>query len=272
MRSHGRCVARDVDGDVERRNDRRVKAASKEEKRKKKTICGMENGNEMVASLDPRDIAEELETTKADISPAVIFDQNVVNDVYEEYVSGEPMYLRACNYSGQFGKRAEKEREVREAREKAAAGAAGATGNGGGGGGGGDSGVVDDGGGGLRQGGGEGEMKSGECHPEAMWCEGVCFSKCCDDVLSEEAWNARLQRDMETLTKSTTVGMADLGLCGSEFGFVHKNTCPSYNHKVATDEHWDWQRVVCWPREASFFNERLDSRGAKLDEVGYWAP
>ena len=221
----------------------------------------------MVASLDLRDIAEELKTTQADISREVIFDQNVFNDVYEEYISGEPMYLRACNYSGRFGKRAEK---AREAREKAAAGV---TGDGGGGGGdSGDSGVVDDSGGEQSQGGGEGEMKSGECPPEAMWCEGVCFSKCCDDVLSEEAWNVRLQRDMETLAKSTTVGMADLGLCGSEFGFVHKNTCPSYNHKVATDKHWDWQRVVCWPREASFYNERLDSRAAKLDVVGYWAP
>ena len=40
--------------------------------------------------------AEELKTTKADISGSVIFDQNAVNDAFEEVVWADVMIRHAC--------------------------------------------------------------------------------------------------------------------------------------------------------------------------------
>jgi hypothetical protein len=44
----------------------------------------------------------------------VSWDQNMFNDVYQEYVSGRPMYTRACNFSGHMFQQ-QHDRETRRA-------------------------------------------------------------------------------------------------------------------------------------------------------------
>jgi hypothetical protein len=59
-------------------------------------------GLSMLSSVHARmtEFTQELLTTRADILSSVAWDQNVFNDVMEEYVSGRPMYTRSCNFSG----------------------------------------------------------------------------------------------------------------------------------------------------------------------------